>query len=43
MYFCAEIKSVVRSQPVMQRELIGPVQRKLESCRNQANNPESEM
>lgn len=37
------IKSIVKNQEALQRELIGPVQRKLENCRNQANNPESEV
>ncbi|XP_045171270.1 cyclin-H-like [Mercenaria mercenaria] len=37
------IKSLVKNQDPLQRELIGPVQRKLENCRNQANNPESEV
>ncbi|WAR02766.1 CCNH-like protein [Mya arenaria] len=37
------IKYLVKNQPSLQRELIGPVQRKLEPCRNQANNPESEI
>lgn len=38
-----KIRSMVKNQEPLQRELIGPVQRKLESCRNQANNPESEV
>ena len=34
---------MVKNQEPIQRELIGPVQKKLERCRNQENNPESEM
>ena len=34
---------MMKSQEPIQRELIGPVQKKLERCRNQENNPESEM
>jgi len=34
---------MVKNPEPLQRDLIGHVQRKLESCRNQANNPESEM
>ncbi|KAL4223898.1 hypothetical protein ACF0H5_017361 [Mactra antiquata] len=37
------IKSLVKNQEPLHRELIGPVQRKLENCRNQSNNPESEV
>lgn len=37
------IKYMVKNQEPLQRDLIGPVQKKLEGCRNQANNPESEM
>ena len=34
---------MVKTQEPLQRDLIGQVQRKLEACRNQENNPESEM
>ena len=34
---------MVKNQEPIQRELIGPVQKKLEKCRNQENNTESEM
>ncbi|KAH3891329.1 cyclin-H-like [Dreissena polymorpha] len=37
-----KLKQMVKHQPSLQRDLIGPVQRKLEACRNQANNPESD-
>lgn len=37
------IKFLVKNQEPLQRELIGPVQKKLEMCRNQANNPESDI
>lgn len=43
VYQVKRIKQMVKTQEPLQRDLIGQVQRKLEACRNQENNPESEI
>lgn len=34
---------MVSTQEPVQKDMVGPIQRKLEQCRNQENNPDSEM
>jgi hypothetical protein len=41
--FFTGIKYMVSSQEPLQKDQIGSIQRKLEQCRNQENNPDSDM
>ncbi|XP_071098327.1 cyclin-H-like [Haliotis cracherodii] len=38
-----KIKMIVKNQDTLQRDVVQLIQRKLEKCRNQENNPESEV
>ncbi|KAL3885288.1 hypothetical protein ACJMK2_025371 [Sinanodonta woodiana] len=43
IYQIKRIRYIVKNQEPMLRDQIGPIQKKLEQCRNQENNPESEI
>lgn len=43
VYQIKRIRYMVSTQEPVQKDMVGPIQRKLEQCRNQENNPDSEI
>ena len=43
IFFSVEIRNLVKNHEVPNRDLIKVLEKKLEKCRNQENNPDSQM